>query len=88
MGLIPISPTYQLHFSGESWTSITELLDDAQRTIAEFWTPVACNALQVYHSAVLFMPHSRLYDMTQGSVGSIGQLLSARQPKWGIQASP
>jgi WD40 repeat protein len=62
--------------------SVRFTLDDALRSTREYWTPITAGALQVYYSAISFIPNCDLYLSAKRSMESTTQLLSPRHAQW------
>jgi WD40 repeat protein len=65
--------------------SVIPLLNDALSLIGEYYDPIRANPLQVYQSALLFMPCCALYMAACKDLRD-SRLLSPREPAWSSDA--
>jgi hypothetical protein len=62
---------------------LPSLLDDVVQVLRAYRPILVNSALQVYHSVLLSMPWSRLYELENKRVqGPVAHLISARNPRW------
>jgi hypothetical protein len=63
---------------------VTSLLNDVERMVLEFYPPVSSGALQLYESALEFMPKCELRTLGMNAKRSGVQLVSEGYAQWGV----
>jgi WD40 repeat protein len=61
---------------------VSGLLEDAYNTVREYFIPISANALQVYHSVLVFMPDCKLYQRAFQDEISIARMTTTRESTW------
>lgn len=62
---------------------VHSLLNDTERMLHQFYTPISTSALHVYHSALVFLPDCQLGTRMQSQGGSLIRLVTPRLSSWG-----